>query len=263
MKRVRTLVVLLSASGALANWWADFSNNLFTDLTPLITLFGEQPTKQFLSESLTYLDYFIFAMAPLGVLTAVISAVRIRGGTSLRAFIGRAQEGAGAIEAELCSSTSRDICELYVNGGIARVFGTPRLLELVHDPEAGEDEFIDRYDVDSTAGLYTPRSYLSRDFNNAQKRTRGWKEITSTPHSPNDVEASISKKTGKSRHMRDNLWAPAPNLTMALWMQRPHKMFVWLAAGSGFVFEERRTDFATNQDGLDAARWPGDWRPNL
>lgn len=123
------IAIALSASGVTADWWADFSNNLFTDLTPLISLFGEQPTKQFLGESVTYLDYFIFAMAPLGILTAVVSAIRVRGGPSLRAFIGSAQEGAGGIEAELCSSTSRDICELYDSGGISRVFGIARLLE--------------------------------------------------------------------------------------------------------------------------------------
>jgi hypothetical protein len=30
----------------------DFANNLFSDLAPLLTLFGEQVTKQFLSMSM-------------------------------------------------------------------------------------------------------------------------------------------------------------------------------------------------------------------
>lgn len=33
----------------------DFSNNLFTDLAPLLILFGEQVTKQFLSQSVSSL----------------------------------------------------------------------------------------------------------------------------------------------------------------------------------------------------------------
>jgi hypothetical protein len=53
----------------------------------------------------------------------------------LRAFIGRAQEGGGVAQAELCSSTSRDVCELYHNGSVARVFGRPKILEFVHDRE--------------------------------------------------------------------------------------------------------------------------------
>lgn len=115
-----------------ADGWDDFSNNLATDLAPFLSLFGEQITKQYLSESIATIDYFIFAMAPMGILTAIVSAIRVCGSPSLRAFIGRAQEGGGVAEAELCSSTSRDVCELYNNGGIARVFGRPKILEVVN-----------------------------------------------------------------------------------------------------------------------------------
>ncbi|KAH6953808.1 hypothetical protein BKA56DRAFT_625468 [Ilyonectria sp. MPI-CAGE-AT-0026] len=133
------LVVLVALVGLptvkAADWWDDFSNNLATDLAPFLSLFGEQITKQYLSESITYLDYFIFATAPMGILTAVVSAIRVCGSPSLRALIGRAQEGGGSAEAELCSSTSWDVCELFNNGGIARVFGRPKILEVVYKRE--------------------------------------------------------------------------------------------------------------------------------
>ncbi|TGJ71906.1 hypothetical protein EYR41_003832 [Orbilia oligospora] len=45
----------------------DFADNFATDLAPLIALFGEQVTRQFLSESLSIWDNIIFAMAPLGL----------------------------------------------------------------------------------------------------------------------------------------------------------------------------------------------------
>jgi hypothetical protein len=95
-----------------------------------LSLFGEQITKQYLSESVTNLDYFIFAMAPMGILTVVVSAIPVWGTPWLHAFIGRAQEGSRNAEAELCTSTSRDVCELYNSGGIARVFGRPKILEV-------------------------------------------------------------------------------------------------------------------------------------
>lgn len=60
-----------------ADGWDDLSNNLATDLAPFLSLFGEQITKQYLSESITALDYFIFALAPMGILTAVVSAIRV------------------------------------------------------------------------------------------------------------------------------------------------------------------------------------------
>ncbi|KAF2118389.1 hypothetical protein BDV96DRAFT_488777, partial [Lophiotrema nucula] len=116
--------------------WDDLANNLASDLAPILQLFGEQVTKQFFSQSTSVLDSVIFAMAPLGVLTAAVSVIRVCGGPVLRAFIGRAQEGANVAEVELCSSTGIDVCELYQNGGITRVFGDPVLLEVVHNPHS-------------------------------------------------------------------------------------------------------------------------------
>lgn len=94
-------------------------------------MFGEQVTKQFLSESLNVLDNYIFALAPLGILTAVVSAIRVCGNSSLRAFIGRAHEGPGEAEHELLSCVSETTAELFNDGGISRVFGRPKILEVV------------------------------------------------------------------------------------------------------------------------------------
>jgi hypothetical protein len=48
------------------NDWDDFANNLATDLAPLITLFGEQVTKQYLSESVGLLDRHCLSNPSLG-----------------------------------------------------------------------------------------------------------------------------------------------------------------------------------------------------
>uniref|UniRef100_L2GAW4 Ankyrin repeat domain-containing protein 28 n=1 Tax=Colletotrichum fructicola (strain Nara gc5) TaxID=1213859 RepID=L2GAW4_COLFN len=139
---------------------SDFTNDLFTDLGPLLALFGEQMTKQYISESTTFYDYFIFGMGPIGVITTIVSTIRLCGPASLRAFIGRSQEGNSAIEAELCTSTSRDVCEVFNNGGITRVLGQPKILELIHVPR----NYLDSSppagrEMNKQAGLY-----LFRDF---------------------------------------------------------------------------------------------------
>jgi hypothetical protein len=67
----------------------DFANNLFSDLAPLLTLFGEQVTKQFMSLSLGWADNLLLAMGPLGILTIVVSAIRVGGVPRLKAIIGR------------------------------------------------------------------------------------------------------------------------------------------------------------------------------
>ncbi|KAF4629167.1 hypothetical protein G7Y89_g8987 [Cudoniella acicularis] len=103
-------VILLSLAARVSTLttpqqWDTFTNNFATDLAPVIVLFGEQVSKQFLSESTSFWDNIIFGIAPIGVLTAIVSAIRLYGDASLKAFIGRAQEAHGEAEAELCSST--------------------------------------------------------------------------------------------------------------------------------------------------------------
>jgi ankyrin repeat domain-containing protein 50 len=73
----------------------------------------------------------------LGILTAVVSAIRIRGNASLRAFVGRGQEGPGDAEQELLSCVSGTTAELFHNGGISRIFGKPKILEVkvTRDPQ--------------------------------------------------------------------------------------------------------------------------------
>ncbi|KAJ5213562.1 hypothetical protein N7449_000731 [Penicillium cf. viridicatum] len=121
-------------------------------------------------------------MAPMGILTAVVSVIRVCGTPSLRAFIGRAQEGAGNAEAELCSSTSRDVCELYNSGGIARVFGRPKILEVVHDPD---HDFSDSSDI--TAGIHTFQDYVLGKGKNLWKEE---KPKIKPKIKPNDAESA-------------------------------------------------------------------------
>ncbi|KAL4899026.1 hypothetical protein BDW74DRAFT_184134 [Aspergillus multicolor] len=110
----------------------DFSNNLFTDLAPLLTLFGEQVTKQFLSQSMGYADDILLAMAPLGILTCVISAIRVGGRRWLRALIGRARETRATAEMELLSCTSDAVCELWSGTEIVRERGVAQTKEFVY-----------------------------------------------------------------------------------------------------------------------------------
>ncbi|KAF3246116.1 hypothetical protein TWF192_006966 [Orbilia oligospora] len=108
----------------------EFSNNLFSDLAPLLALFGEQVAKQYLSQSLSWLDCIIFAMAPLGIITAIVSAIRVAGPIWLRAVIGRARESKGDAELELMSSTSIDVCELWNGRSVVRAIGESDITEV-------------------------------------------------------------------------------------------------------------------------------------
>ncbi|CAI7596935.1 unnamed protein product [Penicillium bialowiezense] len=207
---------------ANAGGWEDFSNNLATDLAPFLSLFGERITQQYLSESVSKIDYFIFAMAPMGILTGVVSAIRVCGTPSLRAFIGRAQEGAGNAEAELCTSTSRDVCELYNNGGIARVFGRPKMLEVIHDPH---HDFSNP--PNDKAGIYTFQEHVTENPNTPweeQGKLEQYKEPRSAKH--NDVESKTIEHDSPSPPML------APNLSLNIGIKKqPDYVFKVIAAG--------------------------------
>ena len=250
---------------AKADGWDDFANNLATDLAPLVALFGEQATKQYLSESTTTLDSFIFAMAPLGILTAVVSAIRVCRGPSLRAFIGRAKEGGGVAEAELCSSTSRDVCELYHNGAIVRVFGRPKILEVVHDrtadiPNVGDSKTTPK------CGIYSFQEYIKT----TPAETAVWKEVktvgwkTSVKRAWDGIRArwrgkriaemmvgldllswtAIMSRQRSHNSDGDDEFAPNPNLSFNIGIREQPDYIVWLAAIVGVLLQASVMVFA-------------------
>ncbi|KAK3298463.1 uncharacterized protein B0H64DRAFT_354020, partial [Chaetomium fimeti] len=201
---------------------SDFSNNLATDIGPLLALFGESMTRQYLSESTSFLDYFIFAMAPIGILTAIVSTIRVCGHSSLRAFIGRSQEGDGVVEAELCTSTSRDVCELFNRGGITRVLGRPKIIELVYD--AGYNTPPPGY-VDDKAGLFLFQHYLQK-YANSNGETLGsdWRRVKRRANSSDQGTTHSS-------------FATHPNISLNVGIvKRPDWVFNTVAA-IGFVLQ--------------------------
>jgi hypothetical protein len=210
------------------DWWDDFSNNLATDLAPFIALFGESLTKQNLSECLTNKDIIIFATAPLGIITAAVSAIRVCGTPSLRAFIGRAQDGAGNAEAELCSSTSRDVCELYSNGGIARVFGRPKILEIVHDPRPPSKEFYPEDDKEPSHGIYFFKDYIKID-----KGKKEWK--LQSPWTRNKTSTDGNEDGPHCQPAAR--FAPNPNLSLNIGIKPRSPLWFSIAAVLGAALQ--------------------------
>ncbi|KAH8777423.1 hypothetical protein F5883DRAFT_395894, partial [Diaporthe sp. PMI_573] len=207
----------------------DITNNLASDLAPLITLFGEQATKQFLSESTSFIDSIIFSMAPLGLITAVVSVIRIYGSSSQKSIIGRSQEAHGVAEAELCSSTSQDVCELWSNGGICRVFGRPKILDFVYDPST-KREFHPKYsehkigkgivEKGPCCGIMRPRDL----FSNPES---GWEDVSSKPwKEPRSQARSVG-----ARLEDEDLEAESyvsPNLTLNIGIRKIPPGLHWL-----------------------------------
>ncbi|VUC35734.1 unnamed protein product [Clonostachys rosea] len=132
--RLLFLVVVLADTVVAADD-AEFAFNLLSDVAPVLALFGEQFAKQFMSESLTWFDHLVFAMVPLGILTAITGAIRVHGPRVARSFIGRARESRAVAEIEIMSSTSEEVCELFNGNSIVRAMGKPKITQLLVFPK--------------------------------------------------------------------------------------------------------------------------------
>ena len=92
-----------------------------------------------MSQSTGWADNIILAMAPLGIVTAIVGAIRVGGPSWLKAIIGRARESRAVAESELMSSTSNEVCELWNGGEVVRVMGAGPIREFILLlPEEGE-----------------------------------------------------------------------------------------------------------------------------
>lgn len=100
-------------------------------LNRLLALFGDRFATQYMSQTLVWPDHVILAMAPLGILAAAMGAIRVGGPVWLRALLGRARETRAAVELELMSSTSHEVCELFNGRHIVRCLGKPLLAQFL------------------------------------------------------------------------------------------------------------------------------------
>ncbi|KAF3808982.1 hypothetical protein GCG54_00011174 [Colletotrichum gloeosporioides] len=130
-RKLLLLLILLRARSVFADGGDDFANNLFSDLGPLLALFEERVITQFMNVSMGWADNIILAMAPLGVITAIVGAIRVGGQSWLKAVIGRARENLAVAEAELVSSTSQEVCELWNGQEVMRCMGSPSVTEFI------------------------------------------------------------------------------------------------------------------------------------
>ncbi|KIL86203.1 hypothetical protein FAVG1_10600 [Fusarium avenaceum] len=70
-------------------------------------------------------------MGPLGIITTIVSAIRVDGPPWLKAIIGRSRENLSAAEMELMSSTSDETCELWNGSDVVRCQGVAPVTEFI------------------------------------------------------------------------------------------------------------------------------------
>ncbi|TGO47174.1 hypothetical protein BOTNAR_0539g00010 [Botryotinia narcissicola] len=70
-------------------------------------------------------------MAPLGIITAIIGAIRVGGPPHLKALIGRARENRASAELDFMSSTSHEVSELWNGHSIVRTMGKGEVKQIL------------------------------------------------------------------------------------------------------------------------------------
>ncbi|KAM6516372.1 hypothetical protein FALCPG4_014556 [Fusarium falciforme] len=167
---VRLLLLAVLATTVAAADDAEFAFNLLTDVAPILALFGDAFAKQFMSESLRWVDHLIFAMVPLGIITTITAAIRVRGMQVAKAFIGCARQNRALAEIELMSSTSGEVCELFNGNSIVRAMGKPKIGQFLVFPEEYNalEKKYEQFDdggedpEDKSCGIHSFRTATSR-----------------------------------------------------------------------------------------------------
>ncbi|KAK8048655.1 hypothetical protein PG994_010385 [Apiospora phragmitis] len=109
----------------------NFANNAFTNLAPLLTLFGDEVTKQFLATSMGLPDAVLLGIAPIGIMTIIVSAIRVgrsrlMNKTQTEALMATGLETPDDEEKEILSSTSANVREIWIGNRVVRQTGASK-----------------------------------------------------------------------------------------------------------------------------------------
>ncbi|KAH8743703.1 hypothetical protein F5882DRAFT_498905, partial [Hyaloscypha sp. PMI_1271] len=255
-KQLSLLIAVCFATYVVAGTLGDIAN-LVSDLGPLLALFGELPTTQFMSQSLDWADNIVLAMAPLGVITIIVAAIRVGGPKWLKAVIGRARETHADVEVEVMSSTSDEVCELWDDKQIVRVTGEGRICEfIILGPErtSGKsvsspklDEKIDQEVLCLELGKNPNEKWLVKDgqlirlytlLRDSNLLIRAPEEILNMPLGLEAGLANLDPKTAKAgvSVIFRNTDIKAPNLTLNAHNQQARGE-LYLVAAIGIVLQ--------------------------
>ncbi|KAL7936388.1 ankyrin repeat-containing domain protein [Trichoderma chlorosporum] len=212
-------LILWLAGHVSADGGDDFANNLASDLGPIIALFGERVVMQFMSQAMGLTDCVLLAVAPIGAITIIVSAIRVAGPAWLRSFIGRARENLQAAEIDVMSSTSKEVCELWNGNSVVRCPGSADISQFIYlEKDSGE--------LRPSMRIKTKISMLSREKEKTSRQTKV--DPLSNP--------SDSDKHPAVYVVMDRLNEDAPNLLLNC-HDRVGRMEMYLATIFGTILQ--------------------------
>lgn len=187
-----------------------------------------------MSQSTSWVEGVIFACAPLGIITAMVGAIRVGGATWMKAVVGRARESEGVVEVELMSSTSDDVCELWNGHGVIRVLGSSPIIELYYlGPQ-----FTNNPNASSDTGgvpLIELREGVEiHDFESAKADPQQW--LTPDSSGPGQGNAA-SDSSGPGLENATSDLVHVPNIGLNLSEQLVSRLEFWAVAIVGVLLQ--------------------------
>ncbi|KAM0544378.1 hypothetical protein ACHAPJ_011837 [Fusarium lateritium] len=160
-------------------------------------------------------------MAPLGIITIIVSAIRVGGPSWLRAIIGRARENLAAAEVELLSSTSKEVCELWNGSEIIRSLGSPPVKEFIClVPRA----------VDGAVSMVNNKPEIEC-IPVSRAREQGYLIAPANPRTPITNKVPTEKSTPKIIITR-NMCPEAPNISLNAHTQKRSEVQIIAVIGT-------------------------------
>jgi hypothetical protein len=107
----------------------------------LFGAFGQDYTNYYLSRSIDWPDWIVFAIGPLGVVWILSATIRALGPPFLKNAIGKGSEDPSLIEKDLMSSTSAEVCELWNGHNVVRLAAKGEIQEFLRVTVGLEPKF--------------------------------------------------------------------------------------------------------------------------
>ncbi|KAI1742809.1 hypothetical protein F4680DRAFT_411795 [Xylaria scruposa] len=183
-------------------------NNAFSNFAPLLALFGDEVTKQFLAGSIYFPDVILLGVAPIGIIAIMTSAIRVSGNRLLKSFIGRARDSPDDEEKEILTSTSVNVREIWNGTRVVRQTGKSKTTAIVFSGH-GEDFGVHRLSDDLRRELRTRRFRADRkktwEMPFSTKDSSSADALDAEPHYDEELPLRGPRETGISDKVPPNL----------------------------------------------------------
>jgi hypothetical protein len=114
------LLHIRQAATSLVNS-SDAWTTVIANIGPLVVLVGEKSFKSYIKNCKSWIQYGLYCCAPMGGLSAVISVLRLVGGSLVKTIIGRQHEGSAEVYLDVTSASTGLVGQQFIHGHVSPI----------------------------------------------------------------------------------------------------------------------------------------------